>query len=101
MTDGKRPRREYDDRAHRVRRLIDGLISVGVIPRVIELDGLHVEVAEYRPPVQALASAGVPRVLEPGLLASADVRAHESSVRSYRAQAREDLRRRIREGASE
>lgn len=98
MAEPERRKRDYDDRAHRVRRLINDLIAVGVVPRVVELDGLHVEVAEYRPPggdptVQSKStqSSGVLSVAEES------ARAQRASVRSHRVQAREELGRRLRE----
>jgi hypothetical protein len=104
MSDGNRPKRAYDDRVGRLLRLVEGLVERGHSPRVIELDGLRVELGDYRPPAPrpgTVPPSGVARAIEPGALATADaVESYvRSSVRSYRARAQADLRKRIREDA--
>lgn len=94
---GARQKRDYDTRAHRLRALVTELLRIGIVPRVIEVDGLHVEVAAYNPPEQQR-----PRASNPGVLGQEDERRTHSAAapRSYRRQAAEELRRRIKESDS-
>ncbi len=73
------------------------LLELGVVPRVIQLDGLHIEVAEYRAPATLVVETQ--KQLPPGVLATeqANIDFAKANVRSYRNKAREDLRQKLRE----
>lgn len=103
MSDAKRPKRDYDDRHSRVMRLASGLIGLGCRPRVIELDGLYVEMDPPEAEVTAAQTvvASESTAMSPLQAPDSDppspFESYSQGVRSYRSRAREDLQRRIRE----
>lgn len=123
MSDGtRRQKREYDDRHSRIMRIVSGLLELGCRPRVIELDGLYIEladpiaqVASTVTPVTSVAAPAMANAIHPdgshteepvplpeplAKAASLDSYARlplPPNVRSYRSLAKADLGRRLRE----
>lgn len=58
---GKRPRERGDARPAAVRRLVEQMLELGIVPRSVSVDGVTVEVHSYRPPEDADGTSTEPR----------------------------------------